>query len=592
MNILDLNGKWQLKYRIQSLPGDNWEEVDAEVPGNVELDLMRHGIIPDLTKGDNIYAALEFEQYEWLYLKTFRVPAGFDSDRAVLVFDGIDCIASIKLNGHEIGQASNMFIEHRFDVADALIPDGENLLEVRIRSAVQEGRKHELSPETFAFNWESLYIRKAGHMYGWDIAPRIVSAGLWRGVRLEAEAATRFRSVYLGTASTDAANRTATILLDWDIVTDTYGRDLMFTVTIGKSGTVVHSSQIPLPGTHGRQYIDLDDVEFWWPRGYGEPHLYDITLQVADEAGNILAKHCEKLGVRTVKLNRTEITSERHDGDFSFIVNGQKIFVKGTNWVPLDALHSRDRRHLEKTFAMAIDLNCNMLRCWGGNVYEDHAFFELCDTHGILVWQDFALACACYPQDEEFIGQIRHEAESVVKKLRNHPSLVLWSGNNENDQAYTEWTPLKRDPNACDKISRQVLAEVVGKLDPLRNYLPSSPYYSPELMANGLAHDMRPEDHLWGPRDDFKGPFYMSSNAHFVSEIGYHGCPELESMREMLDADKLWPWQENDQWLTKAVRSFPAQTNYNYRIPLMASQIEVLFDKEDVVKNGVEAIRT
>ena len=248
--------------------------------------------------------------------------------------------------------------------------------------------------------------------------------------------------------------------------------------------------------------------------------------------------------------------------------------------MPLDALHSRDAARLEETFAMALDLNCNMLRCWGGNVYEDHAFFELCDANGVLVWQDFSLACFLYPQDREFCDAIRAEAEFIIRKLRNHPSLALWAGNNEIDSVGFDWWPLKSDPNRWDKLSREVLAQAVQTFDPVRDYLPSSPYYAPELIAEGAPHGRKPEDHLWGPRNDFKGDFYMKSNAHFVSEIGYHGCPSPASMRDMLDPEAVWPWRENDQWLTRAVRPMPGEDGYNYRIPLMARQIAVLFDSE------------
>jgi len=341
----------------------------------------------------------------------------------MLVFDGIDCLATVTLNGHEVGCAGNMLISHRFDVTKWLDLAAENLLEVHILPAVPAGQGVELSPDTFAQpnSWESLHIRKAGHMYGWDIAPRIVSAGLWRGVRLEVEPATRFRSIYLATAEVDADRRTATLLLDWDIAVETSIHALTLTVKILNSGCMVYESQQPLLGAHGRTFITLNDVDLWWPRGFGRAQLYDAVIELSDAAGTLLAEHRQKLGIRTVRLKRTEMTSDRHDGDFSFIVNGRRIYVKGTNWVPLDALHSRDKEHLDKTFALALELNCNMLRCWGGNVYEDHDFFDLCDQNGVMVWQDFALACAIYPQDDEFAGQIRAEAESVVTKLRRHP---------------------------------------------------------------------------------------------------------------------------------------------------------------------------
>jgi beta-mannosidase len=193
-----------------------------------------------------------------------------------------------------------------------------------------------------------------------------------------------------------------------------------------------------------------------------------------------------------------------------------------------------------------------------------------------MVWQDFALACAIYPQTDDFARRMASEAQSVVPKLRNHPSLVLWAGTNEIDETH-QWANLGVDPNT-DRLSREVLPEVVRRLDPARPYLPSSPYRGPELVRQGNHERLKPEDHLWGPRDDFKGPYYVQSPAHFVSETGYHGCPERKSLEQMLDSGSVWPWQGNEQWLTKSVRGHPKVKGCQWRVGLMANQIRVLFD--------------
>ena len=225
---------------------------------------------------------------------------------------------------------------------------------------------------------------------------------------------------------------------------------------------------------------------------------------------------------------------------------------------------------------MMADLNCNMVRCWGGNVYESDEFFRRCDELGIMVWQDFALACALYPQTPEFHDSVRREAEQIIPRLRNHACLVLWAGNNEIDAFYTFAKP-GSDPNVDDQISRGVLAAACRRLDPCRDYLPSSPYFSPELWKLGAPHDRRPEDHLWGPRDDFKGNYYRSSNAHFASEIGYHGCPARSSLERMMTPGQVWPGLGNEEWLTHAVRPLREGTAYNHRIPQMFKQVGILF---------------
>ena len=222
----------------------------------------------------------------------------------------------------------------------------------------------------------------------------------------------------------------------------------------------------------------------------------------------------------------------------------------------------------EKILALFIDLGCNMLRSWGGNVYEDDAFFDICDRNGIMVWQDFSMACAIYPQTPEFLEVMRQEAISVVRKLRNHPSLALWSGDNEADESYF-FSGL--DP-AHNKITREVLPQVVFQCDPYRPYLPSSPYMSPEVLPRGKLKLM-PEDHLWGPRDYFKSTYYTEHTAHFVSEIGYHGCPGLSSIKRFVDEQHVWPWQDNPQWIFHSTD----MSGNPYRINLMANQVKELF---------------
>lgn len=591
MTSISLDGTWQLSYGPQRPGGPQtpaqlaragWPTIDATVPGNVELDLMRAGVLPELSYGNNIYLLREYEGYQWWYQRTFATPQIAPGERVELVFEGLDCVAAVFLNGQLVGQPRNMLIAHRFDVTGLLWADGDNTVAVRIDSAVLAGREHQPTAVEGAIqmNWESLSIRKAAHMYGWDIMPRVVSAGLWRSVHLDLVPPTRWGDVYAATVSVDRDQARADVILDWHIITDQFDIDeWQVELTLSHQGTVAHRSTHAVVGAHDRQRFTVQDARLWWPRGYGEQPLYDLDLKLVNAAGETLATYHDRIGLRTLRLLRTDTTTPDQPGEFVFVCNGERIFVKGTNWVPLDALHSRDPQHLPGAFAMIDDLGCNMIRCWGGNVYEDHAFFDLCDENGVMVWQDFALACALYPQDDAFAEEIRVEGEAVVRKLRNHPSLALWAGNNEIDGFYYGgWLAAPMDPNS-DRLSRQVLREVVRRHDPFRDYLPSSPYMSPAAIASGDPYKVMPEDHLWGPRDDFKGPYYTSSPCHFVSEIGYHGCLARESLEQMMEPDALWPWPDNEQWLTHAVRPHRHMTAYNYRIPLMGKQIEVLFQQ-------------
>jgi len=257
--------------------------------------------------------------------------------------------------------------------------------------------------------------------------------------------------------------------------------------------------------------------------------------------------------------------------------NNQPIQCRGTNWVPLDAFHSRDAERYSLVLPMLEELGCNIVRCWGGNVYEDHAFFDFCDSAGILVWQDFAFACALYPQEEAFFAEVRAEARAVIRKLRNHASLALWAGDNEID-IFAVF--LNRDP-AANRISRSVLPEICAVEDPYRPYLPSSPFVSAEAWRAGAADQkLMPEQHLWGPRDYYKSRFYAESTAHFASEIGYHGCPNVSSLNKFLEPGHHWPWKDDLQWRVHAADQVPEGGPYAYRIKLMADQIRELFGEE------------
>ncbi|MEQ1769278.1 MAG: sugar-binding domain-containing protein [Devosia sp.] len=587
-NTIPLSGEWRLFFGPQTKAAASvdapaipagFTEIAAQVPGNIELDLGRTGYLPtDLAFGDSIYGLRDFERHQFWYSRSFELPDDFDASDAVLVIEGVDTFATIWVNGSRVAATANMLVPHTLPVGSAL-RSGRNDIIIAIDSAVLWAHGRSVDAGTWAMenNWESLGVRKPPHAYGWDIMPRALLGGIWRDIRIEVREPVRFDNVYLATLSVDHEARRAQLLVRWTLLSPTVPEpfEVVLTVTDPDTDLLVQRQVFRSLGAHGEFRATVENIDLWWPRGYGEAKLYDVGLSALDARGNTVAEWSGRFGFRTVELRNSEIIEADGSGDFGFDVNGVDIFVKGSNWVPLDALHSRDASRLNQTFGLAVDLNCNMLRCWGGNVYEDRAFFDLCDEYGIMIWQDFALACALYPQTPEFHEIIRHEAETLVPMLRNHPSLVLWAGNNEIDQTYG-FASTNVDPNEDDLISRQVLRDECRRLDPYRAYLPSSPYYGPEVWKRGdlLAC---PEDHLWGPRDDFKGPFYTGHRALFASEIGYHGCPSRGSLERMMRPEQLWPWQGSEDWLTHCIRAQPESTRHNYRIALMATQIEVLF---------------
>ena len=566
---VSLNGAWKLFYFPQGkYPISNPDQlrehgltpIEATVPGETALDLSRHGILPaDLFFGENISKLRAYELYEWWYQREFPIPTGIAGRQVELRFGGVDCLATYWLNGKALGESQDSLIEHRFDVTGKLNAAGPNVITIRLRSPIIEAAAKHYDPaytvKALDTNQEANWIRRPAHSYGWDIMPRAVTAGLWRPVELVVHAPQEITDMYFTTIEADQTH--AKLIVTYELKTELELIPQLRLKLVARCGsstfTYIHKVQFPV----GRMEIEVPNPRLWWPRGYGDADLYTVTTELLqDNVGpnsvrpptaavpTVVATRQDTIGIRKVDLVRTETTSWDKPGQFMFKVNGVPILVKGSNWVPADAFHSRDAARYEKLLALFVDLKCNFLRSWGGGVYEDHAFFDICDRNGIMVWQDFALADAVYPLTDDFLDLIRQEAVSVVSKLRNHPSLVLWAGDNEVDGAYLFHG---LDP-AHNRINREVLPEVVFRCDPYRAYLPSSPYISPEVAATG-NHQLMPEEHLWGARDYFKSTYYTQHTAPFVSEIGYNGCPGLSSLKRFIDADHLWPWQKNPQWI-------------------------------------------
>ena len=581
---MKLNGNWNLYYypcyekeikTVDELKSSGLEPISATVPGNVELDLSRAGVLPeDLFKGMNILQAEKYETYEWWYEREF-IPTEkpTENEKAVLHFGAVDCYADYFLNGVKIGESENMFLENEFDVTDKLKYGEKNTLHVHIYSAVVKSSEYKVEPNTLAYTWgaskESVNTRKAPHSYGWDIMPRAVSAGIWRDVELKIESIYKFKYMYFATRNCGVNSAEIIFMYDAVLPKQLICRKLNCAVTVScEDSKVTHKCRAK---NSARIVFNIPSPKLWWPKHYGEAKLYDAHVELTDDSGNVIIEGDTRFGVRKLVLKHSDVVEE--GGGFEFIVNGKRIMATGTNWVPMDAYHSRDKERYARALDMANDLGCNIIRCWGGNVYEDHEFFDYCDTHGIMVWQDFAMACHYYPQNDRFFKLIENEAISVIEKLRQHPSIVLWSGDNEIDSMLAITEHVNPEVN---RITREIIPRVVERLDPYRPYIASSPYISAKAFNGGdnrQGSKVYPEDHLWGPRDYFKSAFYKGSTAYFVSETGYHGCPSKASIEKFIDADKVWPYQNNEQWNLHS----SDQDNRDHRTMLMHNQVKQLF---------------
>lgn len=576
MHQYSLNGKWKLyfcKQGSQSIenPNDllykNISVIEADVPGNVELDLSKAGYLPDdLYKGENILEVQKYERHEWWYVTEFYTPKDIVGKKVFLIFEGVDCLADYWLNNEKIGESKNMFVPIEIDISGKLIDGQKNTLCVHIRSVMDEVYSKECPMHSLANGWDlnfdSVTVRKAAHSFGWDIMPRAVSSGIWKSVNLMVKEEVEVNQIYYYCKGLN--DKSAQIRLCYDLETKT--ADNMYIEVSGKCNDSHFYVKQPMRFKAGILDIKIKNPKLWWPYGYGDANLYDTQINFYKDDVLILQKPL-KIGVRTVKLVKSDVTDGKN-GQFCFHINNVPIMCKGSNWVPLDAFHSRDASRYAKAFELVKDIGCNILRCWGGNVYEQEEFYDFCDENGIMIWQDFSMACHAYPQSEDFLQEIRKEATVIVKKYRNHPSIILWSGDNECDQMiFSNGT----DPNK-NRITREVLPQVVHENDVSRPYLASSPYVSSRIVEEN-RYDIIPEDHLWGPRDYYKSSYYTNSKAHFISEIGYHGCPSVDSLKKFIDEEYLWPIENNRQWNLHS----SDQRNSDHRVMLMAKQIKQLF---------------
>ncbi len=569
----------------QEIAQSPYTVIPATVPGCMELDMINAGLLDkDIYYGTNVLKLQELEgTHLWYYTHFQKESNGLE---AFLEFEGIDTAAEIFVDGALLGTTENMLIAHSFDISK--LENGEHELVVHIIPACVYVRAFELPAKArgFDYNHDSLLIRKAPYMFGWDIMPRIVSAGLWRDVNVVYKETDRIDDLFVYTGSLDLINNNAVIEVAGALHTNANCVEEFAVKITGECGDSRFEKQKKLYSFNFTTKIFVDSPKLWWPKNYGDPELYNVTITLLRNGKNVFEKTVS-LGIRTVELERTSIAGP--NGKFCFKVNGRKIFVLGTNWVPADALPCRNDEYTMRGLELAQNLGCNMLRIWGGGTYPSDMLYDYCDSHGILVWQDFGMACGFYPQNDRFKNLLYNEAVSLVKRLRNHASMALWSGDNECDMAIT-WKQVKLNgkpifSRAPEKnlLTRQILDEVTTFYDGSRPYLPSSPYMDAEAIAC-----LKPsEDHLWGPRDYFKGDFYnKNSVCHFASETGYHGCPSPESLKQFMDEDSLTDFGNgekctNAQWLVHAASP---ETDENapwvYRIPLMVRQVERLFGKD------------
>ena len=562
-----IDSSWTLSF-THPISGE-FHCIEATVPGNVEIDMQREGIINDFWPVDDFFAMRDFERVDdWKYDTIFDAPSVPHGYSVNLVFEGIDTIADVILNGEKILRCENMFIPHSVIVSGKLMEKG-NTLTVRIYSADLFARKFSYNAFSVLpdFKQSQAYLRKAPHMWGWDNAPRLLSAGIWRPIHLLIQPPIHFSEVYVYTQKV-RKNKTW-IGVNWAFETpDTDLSAYQGRVELYYEGKLEHSFDFEVFFTYGVLNKELDTtlLKLWWPKGYGTPNLYDISVQLLKN-GEAVAQWMGRIGIRELELVSTEYIDENDEGEFVFICNGEKIYINGTNWKPLDALHSLAEKKVRQALDLCLDLNCNMVRVWGGGVYEDSSFFEYCDEKGLLVWQDFMFACGLPPQDEFFQQMVKHEAQVVIKRFRNHPSLAVWCGDNEVDDTFFWGTMIpKHILPSYNEVTRKVLKEAVLRYDPYRSYIASSPFVSDVIASERWKSDCEdsflatPEKHLY-PKEVTIRTSLRACKSRFVGETGPFFInamtenPEIVE-REMKRALRLWdvPIDKKDYFMSSHQR--------------------------------------
>ncbi|MFE7270123.1 glycoside hydrolase family 2 protein [Streptomyces sp. NPDC057623] len=521
-----LTDGWILRHEGAALP--------ATVPGCVHTDLLAAEAIPDPFLGRAEAEVAWVGRRDWTYeadlTGTPAHPAHEHHDQheqTDLVFDGLDTVAEVLLDGRLLGRVRNMHRSYRFDVTGM-----SGRLAVRFASAYAEAEavRGKLGERPAAYAEPYQYLRKMACSFGWDWGPTLVTAGIWRPVRIEQWSTARIARVR---PLVRVEEGTGQVELVVDVERTRVEAPLDVEATVGGV-----RARAGIEGSGGVVRLTVPDVDLWWPRGYGEQPLYDVELRLL-HGDDVLDVWRRRIGFRTVELDRRP---DAHGTGFTLVVNGERLFARGVNWIPDDVFPSRvTRERYRRRLEQAADAGVDLVRIWGGGIYESEDFYDACDELGLLVWQDFPFACAAYPEEQPLRGEVEAEARENVVRLMPHPSLVLWNGNNENLWGFRdwEWEPRLAGESWGEGYYLGVLPRVVAELDPTRPYTAGSPWsgswdHHPNDPAHGTHHSWE----VWN-REDYAD--YRLSVPRFVAEFGWQAPPAYATLRRALPGEELAP---------------------------------------------------
>lgn len=562
-----LNKGWEF-----SKEGDEkW--MPAEIPGCVHLDLQRNKAIEDPFYRDNESRLKWIADSDWVYALTFTIDDTLLSQKHLeLVFDGLDTYATITLNGENIAETNNMFHPWRIDVKN-IVKKGENLLQVYFHSVLareaelSKGRKQLYPSGNDQANGTSTFTRKAPYNYGWDWGPCLITAGIWQDVRLEAWNDFKILNMTVVQDSLNAKQATLTAVLN---IQSEQAQEVAIDANIDANQVSNTRLQLAAGENDIRVPLTIQNPQRWWPLGYGEQHRYNISITLNTE--NDTQKAEKKIGLRTVELRREKDTAGE---SFGFYINDVPVFCKGANWIPADSFPNRlDEAWYRDLLESAVDANMNCLRVWGGGIYENEIFYEICDELGILVWQDFMFACSLYPAHQSFLDSVEREARFQMRRLHHHPSIILWCGNNEIEAGWKNWGWKDEYPASFwDEylaLFHDLLPMVCLEEDGSRAYWPSSPASSENAVGNPDSMNAG-DDHYWGVWHA-KEPFesYQGRTSRFMSEYGFQSFPEPATVNSYTlpeDHDIMSPVMQAHQRSAPGNALIKSYMENYYRIP-------------------------
>lgn len=506
-------------------------QVPVHVPGSIHTGLVAAGLIDDPYLDDNERISAWVGYADWNFQTAFDwTDDGHEC--ADLVFEGLDTLASVSLNGTRIGETANMHRTYRFSAASHLV-EGRNELAIRFESPVRYADRVSLERGARPHVMQHPYnaIRKMASNFGWDWGPDVATAGIWRPVTLQSWTTARLATVR-PRVSVDGVDGKVEFSIEIERGRDY--TDLEIEVSIGDN-----VSRVGILGasTEGGISVSVPDVELWWPTGYGSQPLYDVRVTL-EEGGAVLDTWSSRLGFRTVEMTSYP---DEYGSSVELRINGVQVFTKGANWIPDDSLIDRvTRERYAQRLSQAVNANLNTLRVWGGGVFESDAFYEMCDELGILVWQDFPFACAAY-SEELLAAEVEREARDNVVRLMPHASLVAWNGCNENLWGHRDWgwDGLLDGRTWGESFYFELLPNILQELDPLRPYVPGSPW-SPgtDVHPNDPDHGLTHEWEVWNEQDYLR---YRDLVPRFVTEFGWQGPATWSTLTRAISDEPLTP---------------------------------------------------